>query len=96
MMSERGTGRTWRQLAALPDGSVFLVATMPMISHGRALLRRMGRNHRSIRFVTPSTAFLVRGLAIPSFDVDHAYYDVVGLRGREAHDLVRASVRPLA
>lgn len=76
-MCERGTGRTTRQLAALPDGSWYLVANAREAEYCRRLLSSMGRARNSIKFATPDLAERhVLGLRPPDWDVDHAYFSV--------------------
>lgn len=89
-MTERGSGRTSRQLAALPDGSWFLVAHQREATYCQGLLMAMGRSRSAIIFVTPDISERsILGRRPPAWGVDHAYFDVarrdVALR---AHDLI--------
>ena len=75
----RGTGRTYRQLEALPDGGVFVVHTNAMRHHVRRTLNAQGRKSDavSVRVVTGSMdTDLLRGLSVP-LAVDHAVWDAV-------------------
>lgn len=49
---QRGTGRTARQLAGLPDGSVYVVAHESEARHCEALLAESGRTSNALRFIT--------------------------------------------
>lgn len=83
----RGSGRTSAQLRALPDGAIFLVAHRPMADYCRALLRHLGRDPRSITFVTAGLSRAAMfGRRVGCWGVDHAYLDVAGPRGIEAYD----------
>lgn len=92
----RGSGRTARQLAALPDGSIFVVPNMKMAGYCQGLLRWIGRAPTAIQFVTPQNYHRFEGASAPAIDVDHAYWDVTGasVRAREAVDFVRICVIP--
>lgn len=87
-MSDRGSGRTSRQLAALPDGSFYLVPNRPHASHCERLLLDMGRPRTSIRFVTAQDTCAMLGVRPVEWDVDHAYFEVTGRRGLEAFDFL--------
>lgn len=81
-MIERGSGRTTRQLAALPDGGVYLVHTRAMASYCQGLLQQIGRERNAVTFVTAGLREQdVWGRRIVAWDVDHAYFDLVP-RGR--------------
>jgi hypothetical protein len=81
-MSERGSGRTSRQLAALPDGGVYLVHTQAMVSYCQRLLNHIGRARDAVTFVTADlTERAIWGRRVSAWDVDHAYFDLVP-RGR--------------
>lgn len=76
-MTERGTGRTWAQLAALPDGSVFVVQHQADRRHAMSVLVQQGRERTAIILVltsdTRSDLGRVRGLPRSTlYDVDHA------------------------
>lgn len=87
-MSERGSGRTTRQLAALPDGGVYLVHTQPMVDYCKRLLIHLGRKHDSLTFVTPPNVDrAARGKRIEAWDVDHAFFDLTN-RGFIAYDVL--------
>lgn len=92
----RRSGRTAAQLAALPDGSIFLVCSEKFACYCRTLLRRMGRSPFAIKFGTPSNFERFLGARVPAMDVDHAYWQIVGRRGEEAHDFLRLAVSPYA
>lgn len=92
-MSDRGPGRTTRQLAALPDGSVYLVHSYHFArSYCWPLLARAGRCPRTaIKFATPDNFQSFVGLRFPAGDVDHAYFALARhrARAREAYDFIR-------
>jgi len=92
----RHSGRTWRQLQALPDGSIFLVPNEKLASYCRNQLRRMGRQPRSIRFATPENFRYYTGAVVPAADVDHAYWDCTrgSCRAHEAWDFIQLCVKP--
>lgn len=91
-MSDRRSGRTARQLAALPDGAVFLVHSSAMASYCRGLMHDAGRTLGSIIFATPTNFRSIAGARFPAMDVDHAFFDLAGARGREAYDFLRATI----
>jgi hypothetical protein len=77
-MCERGSGRTTCQLAALPDGSWYLVAHRRQAEYCERLLRHIGRDPNSIKFATPDLAEAhVWGRRPTEWDIDHAYFDTV-------------------
>lgn len=81
-MTERGSGRTTSQLAALPDGGVYLVHTQKMAHYCQRLLEHIGRSRDAVTFVTADLIEQsVWGRRIIAWDVDHAYFDLVP-RGR--------------
>lgn len=90
MDDERGSGRTTRQLAALPDGGVYLVPRHhPFVGYCKAILRHLGRSPNAITFVTSDLARQsIFGRRIAAWDVDHAYLDLTGHRGLYAYDLL--------
>ncbi|WP_397586669.1 hypothetical protein [Sphingobium fuliginis] len=86
-MSQRGTGRTIRQLERLPDGGFFLVPNHCIRRHCQGLLRDSGRDPRSINIVTADLAERdIWGVRVKAWDVDHAYFEVAGRRGQRAFD----------
>ncbi|WBO23942.1 hypothetical protein [Sphingomonas abietis] len=88
-MTDRGSGRTTRQLAALPDGAFYLVPGMGVVRHCQQLLRSAGRQPRAINFVTRDMQGTIWGARVPAWDVDHAYFEVVGSRsGITVYDLL--------
>jgi hypothetical protein len=97
-MSERGTGRTSRQLAALPDGAWYLVPNHAHVAHCKRLLREAGRHHSALLFVTVDACERsVWGRRPIDWDVDHAFFECVGRRGWRAFDAVQlaAGMPPL-
>lgn len=92
----RQFGRTWRQLAALPDGSIFLVPTEAIAGYCRNLLRGMGRQPGVIRFATPANFCRFQGARASAFDTDHSVWDLRCPRGREAADFLSLTVSPYA
>lgn len=92
---QRGTGQTFRQVLALPDGSIFLVHSGKMASYCRGLLRAMGRKHDAITFATPENFERCEGARVPAFDVDHAYWQHVSdARRFQAYDFLRLTAAP--
>ena len=90
-MTERGSGRTSRQLAALPDGAWFLVAHQREATYCQGLLMEMGRPRSAIIFVTPDISeHAILGRRPPAWGVDHAYFDAARSRDAalRAHDLI--------
>jgi len=76
-MHERGSGRTTRQLAALPDGGVYLVHTQAMVRYCQMLLQHIGRARDAIAFVTADlNERAILGRRVTAWDVDHAYFDL--------------------
>lgn len=92
----RQSGRTWRQLAELPDGSIYLVSSGKMQAYCEQLLSRMGRGRRSIQFATPDNFNRFLGAIAPALAVDHAYWEITGSsqRAREAHEFVQLCIIP--
>lgn len=92
-MPERRTGMTSRQLAALPDGAVFIVAHGPMACHCRHLLRESGRRHDALRLVIvadPQDVDRLRGTRRGTpWDIDHAFHAVAGRRGKVLAEAAR-------
>lgn len=82
--SERGTGRTYRQLEQLPDGSRFLVHHLAMVDHCHTLMERMNRDPKAISYhivrVTRDIDNAIRGTSVP-FDMDHATRDYLSALG---------------
>jgi hypothetical protein len=54
LLSDRCTGRTSRQLKALPDGSIYIVRDEYEKRHCLRLIRYMGRRQDAIRIVCTS------------------------------------------
>lgn len=67
----RQTGRTTRQMQALPQGAVF-VWVNGQLSYPKALARRIGRE--DLRIVGPSWVEQgqYRGMDLPEIEIDHA------------------------
>jgi hypothetical protein len=86
--ARRGTGRTSAQLAALPDGAFYLVHCQEMVRYCRDLLRKAGRRHDAIRFVTPSQWRSLEGVRVNRWDVDHFYFDGAGRDGPRLYDMI--------
>lgn len=84
----RGTGRTTRQLAGLPDGGVYVVAHQPSTQHCKALLVDvLGRRSDAVRFVTLEQVrhSALRGLSRTTpIDVDHHAWHVARCDERQA------------
>ncbi len=92
----RGTGRTSRQLAALPPGALYLVPSQALASYCRGLLHKMGRPLGSIIFVTPANFMRLEGAIVPAVDVDHAYWEATRRdpMARKAWDFIQCCVIP--
>ncbi len=89
-MSDRGSGRTSSQLAALPDGAWYLVPNPAHRAHCERLLAAAGRARSALIFVTAGLSErMIWGLRPPIWDVDHAYFDVARrYRAQRAYDLM--------
>jgi len=90
-MSERGSGRTSRQLAALPDGGVFIVPHGAMADHCRHLLKEADRRPDAVRLVIVNQlgdADRLRGTPRGTpWAIDHGFSAGASRRGRqEAED----------
>ncbi len=91
----RGSRRTWRQLAELPDGAIYLVPNERMAGHCRQLLRNMGRDPRVVRFATIENFHRFVGARAPAFDRDHVFDDRPwSTRDQEVTDFLRLTVTP--
>lgn len=66
----RGSGRTYRQIAALPDGAFFVVANWGMRDHVADVLDAQGRAPDAIKVVALSQMDAVTGHRVP-VDMDH-------------------------
>lgn len=88
----RCSGRTFRQLAALPDDSLFLVHSIEEARHCQRLLREMGRNPRSVKFATPANFHRFEGARAPHLGVDHAYWSKARGGRQEAYDFLSLCV----
>ena len=87
----RGSGRTATQLAALPDGAAFLVATVAQARYCQGLLVLAGRRPDAIIFVNPENCERVMtGRRVASYAVDHAYEELTRRRGMRARDYLAA------
>lgn len=96
-LGARQSGRTYRQLEALPEGAIFLVHSMAFAGYCRNLLRKMGRSYRSIRFATPNNFRVFEGARAPAFAVDHAFWEIASAaRAAEARDFLALTVSPYA
>lgn len=72
----RGTGRTWAQLEALPDGSVYVVQHQAERRHAMQILVTQGRARNSVflLLVSDTRSDLGRVTGLPRstlYDVDH-------------------------
>ena len=91
-MCQRNSGRTARQLEALPDGSIYVVSGYPMLRHCQYLLFEAGRSPDALRLVILGE-LRRRAIGFPRstyFDIDHEIYDY-GL----ATSIVRDEIRHL-
>ncbi|SEI68562.1 hypothetical protein SAMN05518849_101553 [Sphingobium sp. AP50] len=81
----RRSGRTFRQLADLPDGAVYLVHTMKEAEYCRYLLKHMGRNPKAITFATLQNYHRLEGARFTALDADHSFWRHAVSRHHEAH-----------
>lgn len=84
----RGTGRTTRQLAALPDGGVYVVAHPHLRPYVEGLLVDMGRDPSAVR-VLPATTAAERLKGVPvgtPIAVDHYVWEAA--RERDVDELM--------
>lgn len=73
----RGTGRTYNQLAALPERAIFLVHNQSMKLHAVNILQRMDKNLQTIKVLIihdMHSLSMLRGLSAPIY-VDHWLWD---------------------
>ena len=85
-MTERRSGRTTRHIAALPDGSIYVVLHGDERRYVRDLLRHLGRDLDTIKLVTVDDVErgALRGLRRETImAVDHAVWDEGGYRDFE-------------
>ena len=80
-----------RALAALPDGSLYLVHKQAVGDYCRRLRQDAGREPRkAIRFVSPPQVERLQGLPTATrWDVDHAFFDLTGREGGRAYEVMR-------
>lgn len=75
----RGSGRTTRQLLALPQGGMFIVLNRNMLDYTKHLAYFLKRP--DIQFITIENLQLLRGRKLSALELDHAvwpsrrYYD---------------------
>lgn len=73
---ERGPGKTFRALQALPDGAVYVVHNRAMRDHCARSLEAMGRSRTAVTVVAAEDASrYLWGRRPPAVDVDHAVYE---------------------
>jgi hypothetical protein len=87
--TERGTGRTTKQMQAAPKGAIFISANRPMVAHDRLLAFKCGRSDLVV--VAPHWITDRRwvGLELSGVVIDHA----ANLTQREHYDLQAAMTR---
>ena len=71
-----GTGRTTRQMEALPIGGVFISCCHSTVYYNRQLVRKL--NRPDIAVVSPAwvTGMIWQGRFYTGIALDHAYFDV--------------------
>ena len=68
----RASGRTYRQLEALPDGGVYIIAGMSAVWYFRDQLAKMGRPRDAVHFVSLQNPWLWEQLrGVKALDMDH-------------------------
>lgn len=74
MPNNRGTGRTTKQMEALPIGSIFISCCEQAVYYDTQLTRKL--NRRDIRVVPPSwvTRMHWQGMRYPGLALDHYYF----------------------
>lgn len=91
MDEDRGTGRTTRQLAALPYEGWFIVPTYGMRDYTLQLARRIGRKDIKVLHRNELDTRMYQGRYISGYDVDHATYDLISHRQMDTlHHHLRA------
>lgn len=93
----RGTGRSYNQLEALPDGSAYIIADMSSVGYFRDLLIKMGRDPFAIEFYGLQALDYdrLRGRRFPAIDMDHFAQEVGSIRQLQTYlKLVPFLVRP--
>jgi hypothetical protein len=78
IVDHRQTGRTTRQLEALPLNSVFIVAHGHESNYVRRLAYKLGRLDIVIQPLTWLLDVKWRGLTFPGADIDHHAREVMG------------------
>ena len=76
----RGTGRSYNQLEALPDGSAYIIADMSSVGYFRDLLIKMGRDPFAIEFYSLEKTYTLQGKRFPAIDMDHFAREVGSTR----------------
>lgn len=93
----RGTGRSYKQLKVLPDGSAYIIADMSSVTYFRDLLAKMGRDPFAIDFYGLSALDGGRllGKHFPAIDMDHFARESGSIKQLVIYlDLAPALVRP--
>ena len=73
----RGTGRTHRQLEALPERAIFLVHNQSMKMHAVTILEKLGKNVQTVKVLIIHDLHsleMMRGISWPIY-VDHWLWD---------------------
>lgn len=78
----RGSGRTYDQVAALPDGGVYVVAHVQDERQVKDALVSQGRRSDALRVVPVSSLYRLQGLNAP-MDMGHYARDVATLEQLE-------------
>jgi hypothetical protein len=95
MSGYRGTGRSYNQLGALPDGSAYIIADMSSVGYFRDLLAKMGRDPLSIDFYSIQSLEQLQGKRFPAIDMDHFAREVGDIRQLATYlNLVPSLVHP--
>lgn len=87
--TNRGTGRTTRQIAALPKGAIFFVHTQSMKDYVRRLCQTLGRADIRIETLGELRPFRWAGYSLPGADIDHAAYERMNIDHCRAWDELR-------
>jgi len=88
----RGTGRSYKQLEALPDGSAFIIASMTSVGYFRDLLAKMNRDPFAIDFYELVHLDRLRGKRFPAIDMDHFAREIATIRELADYLLIAPAV----
>lgn len=79
-MTDRGTGRTTKQIMSPPDGAIFVVSNTSVKSHVRHLLRLNGRHPECLKVLTLDNFDKIQPRRGTVIDVDHDAQDRMNTR----------------